>query len=69
MKQRKMKTDKKAHLVFLKKHPLYPNNKCLDDMPERNVEPLFDCNGMCGINDLSARSQTELDLNRDNDSI
>lgn len=60
-----MKVDKKAHLVFLKKHPLYPDNKCIDDMPERNIEPLFDCNGMCGINDLSQRTQTELDLNWD----
>ena len=55
--------DKKSILVFLRKHPLYPNNKCIDDMPECKVEPLFDCNGMCGINDLSERSQTELDLN------
>lgn len=65
----KMKTDKKAHLVFLRKHPLYPDNKCLDDMPDRKVEPLFDCNGMCGVNDLSARSQTELELNWDDEFI
>jgi len=59
----KMKTDVKSHLVFLKFNPKYPNNKCLDDMPLRKVEPLFECNGMCGINDLSERSQTEKDLN------
>ena len=59
----KIKLDAKSHLVFLKKHPNYPNNKCLDDMPLRKVEPLFECNGMCGINDLSPRSQTELELN------
>ena len=53
----------KSNLVFLRKHPLYPNNKCLDDMPSRKVEPLFECNGMCGINDLSERIQTELELN------
>ena len=41
----------------------FQNNKCLDDMPIRKVEPLFECNGMCGINDLSERNQTELDLN------
>lgn len=59
----KMKVDAKSHLVFLKFNPNYPNNKCLDDMPLRSVEPLFDCNGMCGTNDLSERSQTELELN------
>jgi hypothetical protein len=59
----RMKTDVKGILVFLKHNPKYPNNKCLDDMPIRKVEPLFECNGMCGINDLSERNQTELDLN------
>jgi hypothetical protein len=59
----KYKINNKSILVFLKKHPNYPNNKCLDDMPQRKVEPLFECNGMCGINDLSPRSQTELELN------
>ena len=58
----KMKIDPKAHLVFLKKHPLYPDNKCLEDMPLRKVEPLFECNGMCGVNDLSPRSQTENEI-------
>lgn len=57
------KHDPKSHLVFLKPHKDYPNNKCIDDMPRRNVEPLFECNGMCGVNDLSQRSQTELELN------
>jgi len=61
--EQKKKTDPKSHLVFLKKHPAYPNNKSIDDMPPRKVEPLFECNGMCGINDLIPRSQTELELN------
>ena len=58
-----MKVDKKSNLIFLKHNPKYPNNKTIDDMPLCKVEPLFDCNGMCGINDLSERSQTELQLN------
>ena len=58
-----MKTDPKIHLVFLKFNPKYPNNKCLADMKLQEVKPLFECNGMCGINDLSERSQTELELN------
>ncbi len=58
-----MKIDKKSHLIFLKFNLNYPNNKTIDDMPQCKVEPLFECNGMCGINDLSERSQTELQLN------
>lgn len=61
--EQKKKLDPKSHLVFLKHNPNYPNNKCIDDMPIRKVEPLFECNGMCGINDLSERTQTELELN------
>jgi hypothetical protein len=60
------KEDSKSILVFLKKHPLYPNLKCIDDMRECKVEPLFECNGMCGINDLSERSETESQINYDN---
>ena len=40
-------------LVFLKKHPNYPYLKCIDDMPDCKVEPLFECNGFCGLNDLN----------------
>lgn len=56
-------TDKKADLVFLKKHPEYPNNKCISDMKGFEVKPLFDCNGMCGVNDLDERSSTEKEIN------
>ena len=52
-------------LVFLKKHPNYPHLKTIDDMPGREIKPLVDCNGLCGVNDLSERSQTELELNFD----
>lgn len=50
-------------LVFLKKHRDYPNLKCLADFPPQEVKPLFECNGMCGTNDLTPRSSTELELN------
>ena len=53
-------------LVFLKKHPNYPELKSIDEMPECKVEPLFECNGFCGINDLSERSSTEKEINFDN---
>lgn len=52
-------------LVFLKKHPEYPNLKCVDDMEGRPSEPLMECNGFCGTNDLSPRSGTELEINFD----
>lgn len=55
--------DKKANLVFLKKHKDYPNHKCIADMKPQKVEPLFDCNGMCGINDMNDRSSTENEIN------
>lgn len=49
--------------VFLKKHPDYPNLKCIDDMRECKVEPLFECNGFCGLNDLEPRIETEKQIN------
>ncbi len=50
-------------LVFLKPHSDYPYLKCIDDMRACKVEPLFECNGFCGINDLKERSETELQIN------
>jgi 3'-phosphoadenosine 5'-phosphosulfate sulfotransferase (PAPS reductase)/FAD synthetase len=55
--------DKRAHLVFLKKHPDYPYNKCIDDMEGREPKPLTDCNGFCGLDDMNGRNPTELELN------
>lgn len=49
--------------VFLVKHPDYPNLKCIDDMPECEVEPLIECNGHCGTNDLNAQNKTFSQLN------
>lgn len=51
------------NFVFLKRHPLYPQLKCIDDMPQCKVEPLFECNGFCGVNDLSERNKSEFDIN------
>lgn len=50
-------------LVFLKKHPDYPNLKSIDEMPECKVEPLFECNGFCGVNDLNERNSSEDNIN------
>ncbi len=50
-------------LVFLRKHPDYPNLKCIDDMPQQKVEPLMECNGFCGINDLNPQNATQNQLN------
>lgn len=58
----KAKIEKYADLVFLKKHPDYPNHKCLDDMKGRPVEPLMECNGFCGTNDLNDKNETEKEL-------
>ena len=49
-------------LVFLKKHPQYPNSKCLDDMEGREVKPLMECNGFCGTNDFNGINETENEI-------
>ncbi len=41
-----------SDLVFLKKHPRF-ENRCIDDMKPQELEPLVDCNGFCGLNDLA----------------
>lgn len=53
--QSKKAKESKNALVFLKKHPNYPELKCIDDMRECKVDPLFECNGFCGINDLNLK--------------
>jgi len=50
-------------LVFLKKHPDYPEMKELSQMKGREPKPLIDCNGFCGVNDLDKRSSTEKEIN------
>lgn len=39
-------------LVFLKYNPKYPNVKNISMMKGREPEPLIECNGYCGLNDL-----------------
>ena len=56
-------------LVFLIKHPNYPELKCLADFKQQEVKPLFECNGFCGTNDLSPRTKTEQEINYDNQSV
>jgi len=52
-------------LVFLKPHPDYPDIKDVSMMKGREPKPLFECNGMCGINDLDQRNSTEDEINYD----
>ena len=49
--------------VFLKRHQSYPELKTIDDMNGREPEPLIDCNGFCGVNDLVHRTKNESDIN------
>lgn len=58
----KAKECKFTNLVFLKKNPQYPNLKSIDDMKAREVKPLTECNGFCGINDLNPKNSTEKEL-------
>jgi hypothetical protein len=48
----------KDSLIFLVKHPNFPQNICIDDKPIQKVEPLFECNGFCYTNDLEKKSKT-----------
>lgn len=57
---------KYGQLVFLKKHPKYPNNKELADMKGREPLPLVECNGFCGTGDLDS-NPTEKELNYEQD--
>jgi hypothetical protein len=60
-----MLKDQSKHkgLVFLKPHPLYPLMKDLSMMKGRPPKPLMECNGFCGINDLSVKNETENEIN------
>ena len=49
--------------VFLKPHPKFDFIKDISKMKGREPEPLFECNGFCGINDLSDRKTTEDEIN------
>lgn len=51
--------------LFLKRHPKYPEFKTVMDKKARAVEPLMECNGFCGTNDLLPKSKTVEELNLD----
>lgn len=57
---------KDGGLVFLKPHPKYPQIKDISMMKGREPKPLMECNGFCGINDLSDRTSTEEEINFSN---
>lgn len=52
------KTNKYSDLVFLIKHPDF-DNKSINEMSPQELEPLVDCNGFCGLNDLNPSKPTK----------
>jgi len=54
---------KNGGLIFLNPHPDYPTIKDISTMKGREPKPLFECNGLCGINDLDNRVDTEDEIN------
>lgn len=50
-------------LVFLKPHPTYPSMKDISMMKGREPKPLMECNGFCGVNDLSPANPTSDEIN------
>lgn len=55
--------DSLNQLIFLKPHSKYPMIKDISMMKGREPEPLFECNGFCGVNDLNDRNKTEQEIN------
>lgn len=53
----------KGSPLFLKPHPSYPLHADISIVKGRTPEPLMECNGFCGVNDLSERNPTEKELN------
>lgn len=51
------------NLIFLKPHPQYPQYKDLSMVKGREVKPLLECNGFCGINELEEKSETYNEIN------
>lgn len=49
-------------LMFLKHNPAFPDVKDISCKSHQKVEPLFECNGFCGTNDLN-RNKTEEEIN------
>jgi hypothetical protein len=49
--------------VFLKHNPKYPDIKDITMMKGWEPKPLMECNGFCGVNDLTKRSETEQEIN------
>lgn len=49
-------------LVFLLPHPKYPEIKDISMMKGRPPKPLMECNGFCGVNDLS-KNETSDEIN------
>lgn len=64
--QRKAAKESGNILVFLRRHPDYPELKCLDDLAPQTVEPLMECNGFCGTN-LFEKSKTTDEINFEGD--
>lgn len=49
--------------LFLVKNAYYPHLSDLSSKKPTRIQPLFECNGFCGINDLEQRSATEQEIN------
>ena len=45
--------------IFLKYNPDYPEIKTLNDVKGREPKSMVDCNGFCGINDLTSKNELE----------
>jgi len=60
---KKLGLKRKYMPLFLMAHPDYPEYKTVMDKKSQKVEPLMECNGLCGINELSPKNPTAGELN------
>lgn len=58
----KDQSKKGGGLIFFKPHPDYPNIKDISMMKGREVLPLIECNGFCGMDDIKV-NKTLYELN------
>ena len=49
-------------LIFLRRHPKYPDVQILAEVEGKDPKPLLECNGFCGTNDL-LKNETEKEIN------
>ncbi len=62
--QSKKAKQEKNQLVFLKPHLAYPYIKDISMMKGREPNPILECNGFCGVNDLIKQNPNDINFDQ-----